>query len=106
MKGVSSLLLMLVGSALSACATPQQIDLIEREQRRLRTETTSALEDFDNIRSTLADTRANVQQMQRDLGALKEKVEEVRHQLDRQIGQSAREGGQGVQELEGRGAQL
>ncbi len=91
---------MLVGAALSACATPQQIDLIEREQRRLRAETTGALEDFDNIRSTLADTRANVQQMQRDLDALKEKVEEVRHQLDRQIGQSTREGGQRIRDLE------
>lgn len=106
MKGVSSLLLMLAGSALSACATPQQIDLIEREQRRLRTETTSALEDFDNIRSTLADTRANVQQMQRDLDALKEKVEEVRHQLDRQIGQSTREGGQRIKDIEARVAKL
>ncbi|MBI2209905.1 MAG: tol-pal system protein YbgF [Deltaproteobacteria bacterium] len=106
MKGVSSLLLMLVGSVFSACATPQQIDLIEREQRRLRTETTSALEDFDNIRSTLADTRANVQQMQRDLDALREKVEEVRHQLDRQIGQSTREGGQRIKELEARVAKL
>ena len=100
------MLLMLVGSVFSACATPQQIDLIEREQRRLRTETTSALEDFDNIRSTLADTRANVQQMQRDLGALKEKVEEVRYQLDRQIGQSTREGGQRIKELEARVAKL
>lgn len=100
------MLLMLVGSALSACATTQQIDLIEREQRRLRTETTGALGEFDSIRSALADTRANVQQIQRDLDTLKEKVEEVRHQLDRQIGQSTREGGQRIRDLEARIARL
>lgn len=106
MKGVLSLLLILVGSALSACATTQQIDLIEREQRRLRTETTGALGEFDSVRSTLADTRANVQQIQRDVDTLKEKVEEVRHQLDRQIGQSTRDSGQRIRDLEARIARL
>lgn len=106
MKSLLALLLMLAGTALSACATPQQIELIEREQRRLRTETTSALGDFDSVRSTLADTRANVQQMQGELDALKEKLEEVRYQLDRQIGRSNREGDQRIKELETRVAQL
>lgn len=106
MKGFLSLLLMLAGMALWACASTQQIDLIEREQRRLRTETTTALDEFDSLRSTLADTRANLQQTQRDLEELKEKVEEVRHQLDRQIGQSAREGDQRIKEIEGRLARL
>jgi tol-pal system protein YbgF len=106
MKGFSSSLLMLAGSVFFACATPQQIELIEREQRRLRVETSSALDEFDGIRSTLADTRANVQQLQRDLDALREKVEEVRHQLDRQIGRSAREGDQRIRDLETRIAKL
>ena len=74
MKGFLSALLMLVGMALSACSNTQQIELIEREQRRLRSETTGALSEFDSVRSTLADTRANVQQMQQDMEALKEKV--------------------------------
>lgn len=106
MKGFLSLLLMLTGVALSACATPQQLELIEREQRRLRTENAATQGDFDSVRSTLADTRANLQQMQRDLDALREKVDEVRYQLDRQIGQSTREGDQKIKDLEGRMAKI
>lgn len=106
MKSILSLLLMLVGVALSACAIPQQIELIEREQRRIRTDSATTREEFDNVRSTLADTRANLQQMQQALGALNEKVEEVRHQLDRQIGQSSREGVQRIKDLESRMARI
>lgn len=106
MKSILSLLLMLVGVALSACAIPQQIELIEREQRRIRTDSATTREEFDNVRSTLADTRANLQQMQQALDAVKEKVEEVRHQLDRQIGQSSREGGQRIKDLESRMARI
>lgn len=97
---------MLGAGVFLACAPSQQIELIEREQRRLRVETSAALDEFDGIRSTLADTRANVQQLQRDLDALREKVEEVRHQLDRQIGRSAREGDQKIRDLETRIAKL
>ena len=107
------MLLMLVGMALSACATPQQLELIEREQRRLRsenvnvvTENTAIRRELDSARSSLADTRANLQEMQRDLGALKEKMEEVRYQLDRQIGQSTREGDKRVKDMESRIAKL
>jgi len=113
MKSFLSLLLMLVGVAISACATPQQLELIEREQRRLRsenvnvmTENTAIRREFDSARSSLADTRANLQEMQRDLDALKEKMEEVRYQLDRQIGQSTREGDKRIKDLEGRIARL
>ena len=106
MKRLLSLLLMLVGMALSACATPQQLELIEREQRRLRTENVTTHSEFDSMRSSLADTRANLQEMQRDLGALKEKMEEVRYQLDRQIGQSTREGDKRVKDMESRIAKL
>lgn len=107
------MLLMLVGMALSACATPQQLELIEREQRRLRsenvnfmTENTAIRREFDSARSSLADTRANLQEMQRDLDALKGKMEEVRYQLDRQIGQSTRAGDQRIKDMEGRIAKL
>ena len=100
------MLLMLVGMALSACVTPQQLELIEREQRRLRTENVTTHSEFDSMRSSLADTRANLQEMQRDLGALKEKMEEVRYQLDRQIGQSTREGDKRVKDMESRIAKL
>ena len=100
------MLLMLVGLALSACATPQQLELIEREQRRLRTENVTTHSEFESTRSSLADTRANLQEMQRDLDALKEKMEEVRYQLDRQIGQSTREGDKRIKDMEGRIAKL
>lgn len=105
MKSFLSVLLV-GGVALSACAIPQQIELIEREQRRLRTESAASRDDLDSVRSTLADTRANLQQMQQELAALKEKVEEVRYQLDRQIGQSTREGDQRIKELESRMARI
>ncbi len=106
MKSFLSVLLVLGGVALWACAIPQQIELIEREQRRLRTESAGSRDEFDSVRSTLADTRANLQQMQQELAALKEKVEEVRYQLDRQIGQSTREGDQRIKELETRMARI
>ncbi len=106
MKSFLSLLLVLGGMALSACTIPQQIELIEREQRRLRTESVTGRDEFESVRSTLADTRANLQQMQQELGALKEKVEEVRYQLDRQIGQSTRVGDQRIKELETRMARI
>jgi len=106
MKSLLFLLLMLGGLALWSCATPQQLELIEREQRRIRTDSATTREEFDNVRSTLADTRANLQQMEQALDALKEKVEEVRHQLDRQIGQSSREGGQRIKDLESRMARI
>ena len=106
MKSFLSLLLVLGGMTLSACSIPQQIDLIEREQKRLRTEGATTREEFDSVRSTLADTRANLQQMQQELEALKEKVEEVRYQLDRQIGQSTREGDQRIKNMESRMAKV
>lgn len=116
MKSVFPSLLLLGSLGLSACAIPQQLEIIEREQRRLRAENANILNilkegdttrrEIDSVRSTLADTRANLQQIQLDLNALKEKVEEVRYQLDRQIGRSSREGDQRVKELEGRMAKL
>ncbi len=106
-------LLVLGGLTVSACSIPQQLEMIEREQRRLRADSANAVmesttirKEFDTIRSSLADTRANLNQLQRDLNVLKEKVEEVRYQMDGRISQSSREGGQRIKELEGRMAKI
>lgn len=108
-----SLLLLLGGGVVSACAIPQQVDLIEREQRRLRFEqadlqknSTALRGEIDSIRETLADTRANLQQAQREVGVLKENLEEVRAQVDRQLGESVRAGDQRIRELESRLAKI
>ena len=97
----------------SACATPQQLEIIEREQRRLRTEasnvrgeTTDIRGEFDRVRSSLADTRANLQEVQRDVNALKGKVDELRYLMDRQLGQSTREGEQKLRTVEDRLAKM
>ena len=97
-------LLMVVG--VSGCVAPQQVDLVEREQRRMRNDVASTQTEMEAIRGNLADTRANIQQMQRDVNALKERIEESRVQMGRQIGQSSREGDQRVKNLEGRLAKL
>lgn len=113
----SSLLLALGGVLLSACAIPQQVDQLEREQRRIRTEQAiiqrdllqeyAALRrDVDSVRETLADTRASLQDLQRELGVLKEKLEEARFQTDRQLGDAARAGDQRIRELDGRLAKI
>jgi tol-pal system protein YbgF len=91
---------------LSACVQPQQVELIEREQRRLRGELSNAEKDIDSVRSALADTRANIQQMQRDVSAIKERIDETRVQVGRQIGQTSRDGDQRVKSLEARLAKL
>ncbi|MGH7769963.1 MAG: hypothetical protein ACREQP_21140, partial [Candidatus Binatia bacterium] len=90
----------LAAAALPACVTPQQIDVIEREQRTLRSQTTTSRGDLDSIRAHLADTSANVDQVRREINALKEKMEEVRYQLDRQIGRTTKEGDQRIKDLE------
>jgi tol-pal system protein YbgF len=72
----------------------------------MRGETTNVQSEIEAIRSSLADTRANVQQMQREFSALKERIEETRFQMGRQIGQSSREGDHRLKELEGRVAKL
>jgi tol-pal system protein YbgF len=100
MKSPCAVFLGLAALAVAACVTPQQIDVIEREQRTLRTQTSSSRGDLDAIRSSLADTKANLDQMHREIKALNEKVEEVRFQLDRQIGRSTKEGDQRIKDLE------
>jgi tol-pal system protein YbgF len=98
---------------LTACIHPQQVEVIEREQRRLRGDTNQAQKsldslraDVDSVRLSLADTRANLQQLQREFSGLKERIEETQFQVGRQIGQSTREGDQRVKDLEARVAKL
>ena len=100
------LLLALSITGASACAQPQQIELLEREQRRIRSDHASVHKEVESMRSSLADTRANMQQLQREFSALKERIEETRYQVGRQIGQSSRDGDQRVKDLEARVAKL
>lgn len=90
----------------SACVNPQQVELLEREQRRSRADLATLQSDVDGFRATLADTRANIQQMQRDLSTIKERIDETRVQVGRQIGQTSREGDERVRNLETRLAKL
>jgi tol-pal system protein YbgF len=100
------LLLALFSVGASACAQPQQIELLEREQRRIRSDHASIHNEVESMRSSLADTRANMQQLQREFSSLKERIEETRYQVGRQIGQSSRDGDQRVKDLEARVAKL
>ena len=95
-----------VAGTLSACVNPQQVDVLERDQRRLRADMGNLQGDVDGFRATLADTRANIQQMQRDLSEIKERIDETRVQVGRQIGQTSRDGDQRVKNLESRLAKL
>jgi tol-pal system protein YbgF len=103
---LSLCLLIGLSYGLSACVNPQQVEFLEREQRRTRGDLTSLQADVESMRTTLADTRANIQQMQRDLNAIKERIDETRVQVGRQIGQSSREGDQKVKTIESRLAKL
>jgi tol-pal system protein YbgF len=98
---------LIVGAGyLSACVNPQQVELLERDQRRLRGDLTTLQTNIDGVRSSLADTRANIQQMQGDLSAIKERIDETRVQVGRQIGQTSRDGDQRVKNLETRLAKI
>ncbi|HXT53674.1 MAG TPA: tol-pal system protein YbgF [Candidatus Eisenbacteria bacterium] len=99
-------LLVIAAGWLSSCVNPQQVELLEREQRRQRGDLTNMHADIDNMRSSLADTQANLQQLQRELGTIKERIDETRVQVGRQLGQTNREGDQRVKNLEDRLAKL
>jgi tol-pal system protein YbgF len=105
-KPVCLSMLLVIAGWLSACVNPQQVDLVERDQRRLRADMGTLQGDVDGFRATLADTRATLQQMQRDLSAIKERIDETRVQVGRQIGQTSRDGDQRVKTLESRLAKL
>jgi tol-pal system protein YbgF len=99
-------MLVVSASYLSACVNPQQIELLERDQRRLRGDLSTLQTNIDGVRTSLADTRANIQQMQGDLSAIKERIDETRVQVGRQIGQTSRDGDQRVKNLETRLAKM
>jgi len=82
------------------------MEVIEREQRRMRNDISSMQTDLEGIRGNQADARANMQQMQRDLNAIKDRVDEARVQMGKQLGQTSREGDQRVRNLETRLAKL
>src|SRR5215470_11381692 len=102
-SSLSLILVILLVAFLSAC---QQMEVIEREQRRMRNDISSMQSDLEGIRGNQADARANMQQMQRDLNAIKDRIDEARVQMGKQLGQSSREGDQRVKNLEGRLAKL
>jgi predicted nucleic acid-binding Zn-ribbon protein len=77
----SLILVFLTVVLLSACAIPQQVEIIEREQRRMRNDISSIQSDLEAIRSNQADSRANMQQMQRELNAIKDRIDEARVQM-------------------------
>ena len=95
-----------VGASLSACVNPQQVEFLEREQRRVRSDMKTLHSDVEGFRTTLADTRANIQQLEREISAIKERIDETRVQVGRQLGQTNREGDQRVKNLETRLAKL
>ena len=90
----------------SACVQPERVEVLEREQRQLKTDNVSQQKQLDSTRATLADTRANLQQVEREISSLKEMIEATRHQVGRQIDNTSREGDQRVKDLEARVAKL
>jgi tol-pal system protein YbgF len=100
-------------AALSAvhagCTIPQQVEHIEMEQRRLRqesalarSESAQSQRDADAVRSLLADMRANTQEMQTEVSALRGKMDELRYLIEQSKDRSAREGDLKAKDLEDR----
>ena len=88
------------GMVLSACVLPQDLTVVDRKQQKMRLDSAQIRKELDRVRAHMADTQATLQEMQRQLNALTEKTEEVRYQIDRRVGHSAREGDERVKELE------
>jgi tol-pal system protein YbgF len=95
------------GIGAASCALPQQVELIEREQRRLRTEAVevssqykSLQDEVEAIRSTLADSLVGHQGLQREVVALRERVDEVDQLTERRAGETARDLDQRMKTLE------
>ena len=100
MNWLSPIFIAFAGLMLWGCVTPQELTVVDREQQKLRFDSVQFRSDIDGIRTHLADTQANLQEVQGQLNALTEKQAEVRYQLDRRLGNSARVGDQKVKELE------
>ena len=63
----------------SACVQPERVEVLEREQRRIQSDNVGQQKEIDATRATLADTRANLKQVDREISSLKELIEETRH---------------------------
>lgn len=100
MNWLSPIIIVFAGMMLSACVTPQELTVVDRGQQKLRFDSDQFRKELDGIRTHLADTQATLQEIQGQLNALTEKQAEVRYQMDRRFGNSAREGDQKVKELE------
>lgn len=103
------LFVLLAAVSLPACYIPEQLDTQERELRTLRTQSSTSRSELDDLRASVADMRANLDQVHREIRALQEKVEEVRYQFDRrigQVGQSSRDGDTRLKDLEAHVAKL
>lgn len=90
----------------TGCVQPHQVELLEREQRRIQTDNANQQKQLDATRASLADTRATLQEVQREVSSLKELIDATRHQVGREIDNTSREGDQRVRDLEVRLAKL
>lgn len=100
MNWLTPILIIISGMLLWGCVTPQEMTLVDREQQKLKFDSVQFRKDLDGIRTHLADTQATLQEIQGQLNALTEKQAEVRYQMDRRLGSSARAGDEKVKELE------
>jgi len=100
MNWISPIFIAFASMMLWACVTPQELTVVDREQQKLRFDSAQYRKELDSIRTHLADTQATLQDVQGQLNALTEKQAEVRYQINRRLGNSAREGDQKVKELE------
>ena len=89
-----------------ACVQPQQVEVLERDQRRLQAENAALQKELGSVRASLADSGANMQQLQREFNSIKGSIEETRHQVGKEIDQTSRQGDKRVTELEARLAKL
>jgi len=90
----------------SGCVQPERVEVLEREQRRIQSDNVNQQKEIDATRANLADTRANLQQVQGELSSLKELIDATRHQVGQQIDNTSRQGDQRVKDLEARLAKL
>ena len=56
----------------SGCVQPERVEVLEREQRRIQSDNVNQQKEIDATRASLADTRANLQQVEREISSLKE----------------------------------
>jgi tol-pal system protein YbgF len=96
----------LTAAGVCACVQPQQVEVLQRDQRRLQAENAALQKELSSVRSSLADAGADMQQMKREFDSLKGRIEETRHQVGKEINQTTLQGDKRVKELEARVAKL